>query len=68
MITFNISIETIYSGYSNEKSSKVLEVRKFNTKEEAKKEVRKMIKFEGFERHGYNIWNPKKHTELNLNF
>lgn len=68
MITFNISIETIYSGYSNETSSKVLEVRKFNTKEEAKKEVRKMIKFEGFERHSHNVWNPEKHTELNLNF
>lgn len=64
---FTITVQTIASGYSNT-TAKTLEVRSFETREEAKKEVRKMMKNEGYKKHYNNYFNPTANTELFFNY
>lgn len=68
MTTFKIEITKLgcnIDGFETE--NEVLEVRSFSTLKEAKKEIRSMIKNEGFERL-YNIYNQEENTELHTNF
>jgi len=63
---YTITIKKIASGYSNT-TLKTLEIRSFETRKDAKAEISKMVKNEGFVKH-YNYYNAKEHTELHLNF
>jgi len=45
-----------------------IEKREFETLKEARKEIRRMIKEEGFEKLGRDYWNREQGTELHLNF
>jgi hypothetical protein len=66
MKTFTITIEKMGSEAANV-LNKTLNVLRFETAKEAKKELRRMVKEEGYER-GYEIYNMDLKTELRTNF
>jgi hypothetical protein len=64
---YTITIETVYSAYATT-PTQTLEVRSFETKQEAKKELNRMVKVEGYKKIYNNYLNSKNNTELFLNF
>tara|TARA_R110000803_G_scaffold188986_1_gene251431 strand:- start:394 stop:597 length:204 start_codon:yes stop_codon:yes gene_type:complete len=64
--TITITIEKMGSEIANV-SSKTLNVLSFETIKEAKKEIKRMIKEDGYQR-GYEIYNMDLRTELRTNF
>lgn len=72
MKNFKYTIEIIDTGINGcgeyNQESKTLETRKFDTLKEARKEIRKMCKKEGFKKLGYTYWNQENGTELYMNF
>jgi hypothetical protein len=68
MTTFKIEITKLGCNIEGfETIDETLEVRVFDTLKEAKKEIRSMIKNEGYERL-YNVYNKELNTELHTNF
>ena len=66
MTTFNITIEKMGSETMNI-LNETIKVLKFDTLKEAKKEIRRMVKHDGYIR-SYYIYNPTLRTELHTNF
>jgi|GEM_PF-3843381 len=68
-MTYTITIEkTALTGCgAYNTSSQTLEVKSFDSKKEANKEIRRMVKEEGYKR-GYFVNNPNLNTELHLNY
>ena len=69
-MTFNIVIEQngISGCGSYDAPSETLGVKKFDTKKEAKKELARMIKEDGYQRHYHYVFNTELATKALTNF
>ncbi|AGO48396.1 hypothetical protein Phi10:1_gp055 [Cellulophaga phage phi10:1] len=71
MTTFTITIETEFNRTAylyNNAQTETLEVKEFETIKEARKEIRRMIREEGYVNHSGNVYNQELRTELITNF
>jgi len=66
MTTFNITIEKMGSETMNI-LNETIKVLKFNNLKEAKKEISRLVRKEGYKR-GYKVYNSELRTELSTNF
>ena len=66
MTTFNITIEKMGSETMNI-LNETIKVLKFDTLKEARKEISRLVKKEGYKR-GYKVYNMELRTELSTNF
>jgi D-ribose pyranose/furanose isomerase RbsD len=66
-MAFTLTIETMESGYSMT-TTQTVKVLDFETKKEAQKEIRKMIKEGGYKKYAGHIFNSNLNTEILTNF
>ncbi len=67
IMAFTITIETLESGYSMT-TSETISVSSFETKELAKKEIKRLMKEEGYKKYAGHIFNSNTNTEILTNF
>ena len=66
-MAFTLTIETLESSYSMT-TTETISVLSFETKKDAQKEIRKMVKEAGYKKHAGHIFNSNLNTEILTNF
>ena len=67
IMAFTLTIETLESAYSMT-TTQTISVLSFETKKDAQKEIRKMIKEQGYKKHAGHVYNSNLNTEIFTNF